>query len=331
MKFIHVDASNLFFRIKHAVRGDADTKGAMAVHVCFQAIAKVYHKFEGTHVVFALEGFDNWREKELLAYKAHRKVEKNMRTQREKEDDDIFFEYMNAFSAYLDEKSNVSVLQVRRTEADDVIARWIQLHPDDDHVIISNDSDFFQLLAPNVTIYRAQTNETVTLDSIVDDDGQYVIDKKTNKHKPGPNPEWELFKKILRGDAGDGVGRACLKGMRETKLKEAFDNRIVKGFDWNNVMLQEWEDPDTGMRSVESRYKENQKLIDLSRQPDDIKLLLGEAIIKAADTATIPASKIGFGFMKFCDEYDLSKLAQNPSRHTDYLKAGYGESLARRK
>ncbi len=326
MTFILVDAANLFFRIKHAVRGDADTKGAMAVHVCFQAIAKVYHKFDGSHVVFCMEGFDNWREKELLAYKAHRKVEKNMRTAREKEEDDIFFDYMNAFAFYLDEKTNVSVMQVARTEADDVIARWIQLHPKDEHVIISNDSDFFQLLAPNVTIYRAQTNETVTLDSITDDDGQYIVDKKTDAPKSAPDPEWELFKKVMRGDPGDGVGRACLKGTRETKIREAYDNRVVKGYDWNNVMLQEWEDPDTGMRTVEERYKENQKLIDLSMQPDDIKDILATAIIDNVDKPKIPASKIGFGFMKFCDEYALVKLAENPDRHASYLKSGYGDA-----
>ena len=31
-----------------------------------------------------------------------------------------------------------------------MIAMWIQQHPDDEHIIVSTDSDFYQLLAINV-------------------------------------------------------------------------------------------------------------------------------------------------------------------------------------
>jgi len=326
MTHILVDFANLAFRVRHVVRGDADTKGGMAMHVCFNAIAKVFEKFEGTHVVIALEGGNIWRTKDLNAYKAHRVVERNMRSAREKEDDEIFFDYINALTEYLDEKTNVSVIKVPECEADDVIARWVQLHPDVDHVILSNDSDFYQLLAPNVRMYKGQTNETVSLRNIIDDNGMQIVDKKTKKPKEGPDPEWELFKKIMRGDPGDGIGRACIKGMRETKLREAYENRTIKGFAWNNVMLQEWEDPDTGTRRVIDRYKENEKLIDLTKQPDEYRTAIGETIVEYAKRDPIPASKIGFGFLKFCNEFDLRKLGEYPEKHTKYLKAGYDDN-----
>ena len=37
-------------------------------------------------------------------------------------------------------------MQHKQLEADDLIAGWVQAHPNDNHVIISTDGDFAQLL-----------------------------------------------------------------------------------------------------------------------------------------------------------------------------------------
>jgi len=47
-------------------------------------------------------------------------------------------------------------------EADDLIAGWVQAHPNDNHVIISTDGDFAQLIAPNVKQYNGIQNVTIT-------------------------------------------------------------------------------------------------------------------------------------------------------------------------
>ena len=321
MTHLIVDFTNLAFRVKHITGGDADLKGGMAIHICFNSLAKLWREFNGTHIVIALEGPRSWRKKVSVEYKAHREVQRNLRTPREQEDDEIFFEYINEFTKFLHEKTNVTVLQVEGCEADDLIARWIQLHPDEEHVILSSDSDFYQLIAPNVKMYNGIKNETITLDGIFDDNGEQIIDKKTNNPATGPNPEWELFKKIMKGDPGDNVLRACQKGLRETKLKEAFDDRFVKGFTWNNTMLSAWKDHNDIEKTVLERYKFNEILVDLSKQPDEIKERMDKSILEAIQKPKV--NNVGIWLMKFCHEYNLQKIEQFSKKYIPMLTASY--------
>ncbi len=60
MTYILVDTANTFFRARHVVRGDADIKLGMALHITFNSIKKAWNDFGGTHVVFCLEG-RSWR------------------------------------------------------------------------------------------------------------------------------------------------------------------------------------------------------------------------------------------------------------------------------
>jgi 5'-3' exonuclease len=183
MTHLLVDANNLFHRAKHVTQGDVDIKGGMALHIIFASINKIWKKFNGTHVVVALEGPNNWRKTAFATYKGHRVAAALQRSQREREEDEIYFEYMNEFVRFMSEHTNTSVISVPGCEADDVIARWIQLHPDTNHVIISSDSDFLQLLAPNVQIYNGITQETINIDGWFDDKDKPVINKKNKQIK----------------------------------------------------------------------------------------------------------------------------------------------------
>ena len=69
----------------------------------------------------------------------------------------MFWEIFDELKTFLIEKTNVTVLRHERLEADDLIAGWCQNHPNDDHVIISTDGDFAQLIAPNVRQYNGVT------------------------------------------------------------------------------------------------------------------------------------------------------------------------------
>jgi len=53
--YLLVDTMNTFFRARHVVRGDAETKIGMAIHITLNAINKCYRKFNADHVLFALE------------------------------------------------------------------------------------------------------------------------------------------------------------------------------------------------------------------------------------------------------------------------------------
>ncbi len=71
MTYILVDTANTFFRARHVVRGDADIKLGMALHITFNSIKKAWNDFGGKHVVFCLEG-RSWRKDFYKPYKANR-------------------------------------------------------------------------------------------------------------------------------------------------------------------------------------------------------------------------------------------------------------------
>jgi hypothetical protein len=62
---------------------------------------------------------------------------------------------LREFITYLRERTNMTVLEAPRMEADDFIARWVQTHHStmDSHVIVSNDSDFKQLVGPGIDLW----------------------------------------------------------------------------------------------------------------------------------------------------------------------------------
>ena len=326
MTYILVDTANMFFRARHVVRGsDIDTKIGMAYHIMFSAINKAYKDFNGSHVVFCLEG-RSWRKDHYIPYKANRAVARDALTEVEQEEDRAFWQAFDDFKDFIDQKTNCTVLQHKQCEADDFIARWIQNHPNDEHVIISSDSDFYQLLSETVTQYNGISNQHIKVDGIVNDKGKPVIDKKTKEQKQIGDPEYLLFEKCVRGDTSDNIFSAY-PGVRKkgTKnkigIQEAFADKDNKGFDWNNFMLQRWTDHDGVEHRVLEDYQRNRELIDLTAQPDNIKVALDEAIVEQVNKT--PTGQVGIKFMKFCGKYDLQKISENPTDHATYLNAGY--------
>ena len=207
MKYLLVDSLNMFMRAKHVGgRGaDIDTKIGMAMHIMFNSLAKCHREFNADHIVLCLEG-RSWRKDFYEPYKKNRKVTMDQRSPREIEDDELYFEAYDDMVKFFAEKTNCSVIRCEQAEADDMIALWIQDHPEDEHMIVSTDSDFYQLMADNVQQYNGTTDQLVSLDGFVDaKTGKRVIDKKTGNEKELPDPEYILFEKCVRGDPTDNV------------------------------------------------------------------------------------------------------------------------------
>ncbi len=328
-----VDALNLFFRVRHTVPRQCDLleKLGMSLHMMFAAANKVVKRSNVDHVIFALEGRNNWRKTFYSEYKKQRADQRQKQTEEEQEEEAMYFGIFNEFIEYLEEKTNCSVIGVNKSEADDVIARWIALHPDDEHVILSSDTDFYQLLSDKVTQYNGITKETITLEGKFDDNGNPVIDKKTFLPKVVEDPKWLLFEKCIRGDKSDNVFSAY-PGVRKkgTKTKigmlEAFADRNKKGYAWNNFMLQRWADHHGTEHRVLDDYERNKTLIDLSKQPqniiDDVDRTIINTII-VDSVKTMPAKNISFSFMKFCGKHELLKLAQYPGDIVVWLNKPY--------
>jgi hypothetical protein len=319
MNYIIVDTANTFFRARHVVRGDADIKIGMALHVTLASIKKAWQDFNGNHVVFCLEG-RSWRKDYYPPYKRNRSEARAALTEKEAEEDKVFWETFDKFKEFINEKTNCTVLQNPQLEADDLIAGWIESHPNDNHIIISTDTDFVQLIAPNVKQYNGVMETTITHTGIFDKKGDPVIDNKTQKPKDIPNPEWLLFEKCMRGDPTDNVFSAFPK-VRKNKLAEAFEDRSNKGFAWNNMMLQRWVDHDNVEHRVRDDYERNRVLIDLTAQPEDVKLSVDKNIREGVRTTTIP--QVGIHLMKFAGKYELNKIAENAETYAKWLNSPY--------
>jgi 5'-3' exonuclease len=320
MTFILVDTANTFFRARHVIKGDADTKLGMAMHITLNAIKKAWQDFDGAHVVFCLEG-RSWRKDHYTPYKRNRQVTRAAMTQKEQEEDKLFWETFDKFKEFISTKTNCTVLQHPQLEADDLIAGFIQSHPDADHVIISTDSDFVQLIAPNVKQYNGVAETLTTHTGIFDKKGRLVVDSKTKQPKSIPDPEWLLFEKCIRGDTSDNVFSAY-PGVRKTKMKEAFEDRNSKGFAWNNLMLQRWVDHEGKEHKVLDDYNRNVQLIDLSAQPTAIKTIIKETIdIQTTDPKNV--DQVGIRLLKFCNLFDLQRVADNIQQYAQPFQAKY--------
>ena len=319
MTYILVDTANTFFRARHVINGSADIKLGMAFHITLNSIKKAWQDFNGSHVVFCLEG-RSWRKDYYAPYKRNRSDARAAHTEKEAEEEKVFWEAFDTFKDFIAEKTNCTVLQHKQLEADDLIAGWIQTHPDADHVIISTDSDFVQLIAPNVRQYNGVMETTTTYEGILDKKGKRVIDKKTNEAKAVPNPEWLLFEKCMRGDPTDNVFSAYPK-VRKNKLEEAFNDRASKGFAWNNMMLQRWVDHNGVEHRVLEDYERNRKLIDLAAQPQDIRDVITETI----NTNAVPKAidQVGIRLLKFCNLYDLKKITDSIQQYAEPFQAKY--------
>jgi len=320
MTYILVDTANTFFRARHVIKGDADIKLGMAFHITLNSIKKAWQDFGGSHVVFCLEG-RSWRKDYYAPYKRNRSDARAALTVKEQEEDQLFWESFDKFKEFISEKTNCTVLQHGELEADDLIAGWIQSHPKAKHVIISTDSDFYQLIAPNVSQYNGVQEHHITHEGVFDKKGKMVIDNKTKEPKAIPDPKWLLFEKCIRGDSSDNVFSAYPK-VRVNKLQEAFKDRESQGFAWNNLMLQRWVDHHGEEHRVKDDYERNRQLIDLAAQPSDIKDKIFETIKDNIDKEK-NVEQVGIRLLKFCQLYDLKKISDQAQQYAEPLNARY--------
>lgn len=321
--YIIIDTQNLFLRVRFGIRApDLDSQIGMALHIIFTSIKKVWNQFEGSHTVFCLDG-RSWRKDFYPAYKANRKVAADARTPQEVEDDAVFFEVMDKFIEFLRNKTNCTVLRNPNAEADDMISRWIRLHPDDQHVIISSDSDFQQLIKPNVMIYNGIVGLLYTDQGIFDKDGKIALNKQ-GIPMAKPDPEWLLFEKCIRGDSGDNV-MSAFPGVRKKKLTEAYLDRHNKGYAWNNLMLSKWTDHNNQEHRVKDDYERNQLLIDLSMQPAELIEIFDKTIIQEVNIDT--KTQVGLALMKFCNQHGLIKIEKTTSEYSQCFSSPYSGPL----
>lgn len=322
-----IDTANTFFRARHIASRNSDTweKIGMALHLTLSSVNQAVRRFKIDHVLFCLEG-RSFRKDFYKPYKANRKLDESAMTEAEIEENKMFWDTYEMFTNFLREKTNVSVLRHENAEADDLIARFIHLHPNDKHYIISSDSDYVQLINENVSQYNGISNQLIKIDGYYDDKDRPIVDKKTKEIKLLGDPQFILFEKCMRGDASDNVFSAYpgvrVKGSKtKVGLVEAYADRNKKGFNWNNMMLQRWVDHEGVEHRVREDYERNRTLIDLTAQPQEIKDAVDSRIKESVRIKTTP--QVGVHFMRFCGKYELNKISDQAESYAKWLNAPY--------
>jgi 5'-3' exonuclease len=327
MKYLLIDTSNMFFRARHQAHRAADTwtKLGFALHLTIMSANKVARDLGADHVVFALEG-RSWRKDYYKPYKGNRTAARSAMTETEAEEDKLFWETYDELTKYLSTKTNCSVVRCATAEADDVIARWIALHPQDEHTIVSTDSDFVQMVAPNVRLYNGVNDHLFTVDGAFDGKGKKLAFTVESNSKikvgkanadfvaPADYHKWALFLKCVRGDTGDNVFSAYpgapVKGTKNrVGITEAFEDRGRRGYAWNNMMLQRWTDHEGVEHRVLDDYERNVALIDLTAQPQEVKDTVDAAIREQVSHRDV--GMVGAHFLKFCGKFELTKLSDH--------------------
>ena len=230
---------------------------------------------------------------------------------------------MDDFVKFIRDTTNCTVLKHPEAEADDMISRWIALHPLDSHIVISSDSDFQQLIAENVMIFNGISGLLYTHQGIFDKDGN-IAKNKHGVDLPVPDPEWILFEKCMRGDDGDNV-MSAYPGVRTKKLQESYADRMNKGFAWNNLMLSKWTDHDGVEHRVKDDYERNRLLIDLHMQPADLLEKFDNLI--ASSIITTPRKQVGLSLMKFCNRHGLIKIEKSSGEYSHCFSHAYTGKL----
>jgi len=323
-----IDTANTFFRARHVAsrNSDPEEKAAFALHLTLASVNQAVRLYGIDHVVFCLEG-KSWRKSVYAPYKRNRIVDEKTVTEEDRAENEMFWQTYEQFTTYIKEKTNCSVLRHEEAEADDMIARFIHLHPEANHYIISTDGDYAQLLSDNVSQYNGVTGELATIRGYFKENKKPVIDKKTKENKLlEGTPEYLLFKKIIRGDAGDNVFTAY-PGVREKGSKnkvgimEAFEDRDKQGFNWNTFMLTRWVDHNGEEQRVRDCYERNKMLIDLTAQPQEIKDKVDQRIRESVRVT--PTPQVGIHFLKFTGKYELKKISDQAETYAKWLNSPY--------
>ena len=100
MTHILVDTANTFFRARHVIRGDTSEKIGMAIHITMNSIKKAWQDFNGSHLIFCLEG-RSWRKDHYAPYKRNRKEAMEALTPKEKEENEVFWECYEDFTDFI--------------------------------------------------------------------------------------------------------------------------------------------------------------------------------------------------------------------------------------
>jgi len=198
-------------------------------------------------VVLTYDSKHYWRRDFFPQYKSNRKKNRDA----DSKDWNAIFEILNKIKAEIKDNLPYKFLEVYGAEADDIIAtlcKYTQTEKDRSRnekiIIVSGDKDFIQLQKyMNVKQYSP------------------ILKKYVDGH----NPDTYIKEHILKGDTSDGVPNVLspdntfTDGLRQKPLgKKKIET-------WLDIDIDDLQD------EVKRNYQRNEKLIDLSKIPNELE------------------------------------------------------------
>ena len=210
-KLLIVDGSNLLFQMFYGMPArivNAHGRAIQGTLGFIGALLKIIRMVQPTHVLVAFDGeCDNGRTALDENYKANRPDYSEM-----PEEDTPFSQLPDIYAA-LDELG-ICHKETENCEADDWIAAYaVQWGKSMDVVIVSQDSDFFQLITERVSVLRYRGKNTV------------ICDPAYIQEKLGIRPDRYASFKALTGDTADNIRGADKIGPKTAaELMNTFGN-----------------------------------------------------------------------------------------------------------
>jgi len=206
-KYLLVDANNILHRAHYASRL-VDRKGnaTSGIFGVMKMMIPLLKQFNPSNVVIAWDGGKCVERLKIYPdYKAQRELLKKPKDKQE-------INRQRKVCIKLFEKLPVRQIMVDGVEADDVIGYLCEKLPGQ-KIIISNDSDFYQLVAPDVYIFNA---------------GKQMLIRPSNIEKliGFPVEHYILWKSIV-GDSSDNI--KGIHGLGPVKATKLIQNVLLRG------------------------------------------------------------------------------------------------------
>ncbi len=306
-----VDTGNLFYRAMGYGQSGASEQEvvSMTLAAASSIIANCFDMFGATHTMLAFESY-SWRRSAFPEYKvARRQVQM---TAKEEKTQKLLYDSIDKFREFVETQTNASPIRANMAEGDDVIARWIELHPDAEHIVVSTDGDMHQLVGPNVSVYSGMSQKCWTHNGILISEETML--KKTpvsfikwNSRwrflEKDFDPKWSLYEKIMRGDRSDSIPTAVKPRTRTKLLAEAYTNpeALEKLIDTVREDLP-------GKPKVGDLIARNTQLVDLSYRPNEVNQSI-DAVVKALRERERQV-RIGIKYQFFCRDHGMVRAGQ---------------------
>lgn len=301
MKYMILDISNLLYRTYYANKNEDElTIAGLAQHQALLTLNKFYREHNPDKIVMA---FDRkaWRIDYTMSdlcisgkkYKGHRR--KDM-TEKERTKYENFLEHLRQFEELMKVHTSVICLAAEGLEADDLVAGFVQKYsgPENEIVAISTDKDYIQILKhENVKLIDPASGKERTLEEWGGDAGLF------------------MFEKCIRGDTGDNVQSAYPR-VRKTRIMKAWEDPLERV----NMMEETWVNQEGKTMLVKEVFKENELLMDLSKQPQEWRDLMDKTIEENMED---PGKFHLMKFMQFLGKFEMKKVAENVSTFAEML------------